>query len=140
LYQWVTGFLGVAIAATIMYLVRRNHLHVRYAMLWIPVALVVLLFGLFPWMSDLLARAIGVSYPPVLVIVVAIGVGFVKVLLMDIERSRNETRLSRLIQEVGMLELRLKELEGSVARTTKPAPGNSSEATEAEGRRQAPTK
>ena len=113
-YQWVTGFIGVGIAAAIVYLVRRDHLHARYAVLWIPVATIVLMLGLFPGISDLVAGAVGISYPPVLIIVVAIGVGSIKVLMMDIERSRNETRLSRLVQEMAVLEQRLRELEDRI--------------------------
>ena len=113
LYQWVTAIMGVVIAFTIVYLIRRDHLHARYAIWWLPVAFIVLFLGLFPGVSDLLADMLGVSYAPVLVIVVTISVGFIKVLLMDIERSRNETRLDRMIQEVAMMELRLRQLERS---------------------------
>jgi hypothetical protein len=121
LYQWVTAIMGGMIAFTIVYLIRRDHLHARYAIWWLPVAFIVLLLGLFPHFSDRLARMLGVSYGPVLLIVVAISVGFIKVLLMDIERSRNETRLNRMIQEVAMMELRLRQLEKSVSPAATPA-------------------
>lgn len=119
-YQWVTATMGAAIAFTILYLIRRDHLHARYAIWWLPVALIVLLLGLYPGISDYIAQLVGVSYPPVLIIVMTIGVGFIKVLLMDIERSQNETRVERLVQEVAMLELRLRELENAASGATHP--------------------
>jgi len=65
---------------------------------------------MFPGIIDSLARLTGVSYPPILGITVAIGLLVIKILLMDLERSRIEMRNQRLVQRMAMLEADIKEL------------------------------
>jgi len=103
-YQWTSAFLGPLFGIVIIYLIRRNHLHSRYALWWLPLAIVIGLLGVFPDIVDKVAPFLGISYPPVLVLVVGLGVLLIKILVMDIERSRNEVKLQRLIQRVAMLE------------------------------------
>jgi hypothetical protein len=108
IYQTSTAIIGGAIAALIFFLVRRNRLHPRHAFWWLPTATLVLVLGLFPRLSDLIAPYFGISYPPMLVVVVAVVVMLIKLLLMDIDRTRAEVRLNRLIQEMAILEARIK--------------------------------
>jgi len=103
-YQWTSAILGILFGVTILYLVRRNHLHSRYALWWLPAALAVSLLGVFPGITDQIAPFFGISYPPVFVLVVGLCVILIKLLVMDIERSRNEVKLQRLIQRLAMLE------------------------------------
>jgi len=108
-YQWTSAFLGTLFAIATLYLIRRNHLHSRYALWWLPFASVVALLGIFPSISDWIAPLLGISYPPVLVLVLGMGIILIKLLVMDIERSRNEVKLQRLVQRVAMLEGRMDE-------------------------------
>ncbi len=108
-YQWATAVLGLFTALSILYLVRRNHLHSRYAIWWLPAAFGVAILGLFPTLTNFIAPFFGVSYPPVLVLVLGLIALLIKVLLMDVERSRNEVKLERLIQKIAILEAELKD-------------------------------
>jgi hypothetical protein len=101
----------VVTAAVILYLVRRDHLHARYAMWWIPTAFGVALLGIFPQIVDWIGPKLGIHYPPVLPLILALVLVMVKILLMDIERSRNEVKLYRLIQRVAMLEAEIRAAE-----------------------------
>ncbi len=103
-YQWITAILGIAIAGSILYLVRRDHLHGPYAVWWLLVALIVTVLGVWPQLVDKLGYSLGVGYPPVLLLVLAQGMMVVKMLTMDIERSRQERRLRRLAQHMAILE------------------------------------
>ncbi len=103
-YQWITAILGIAIAGSILYLVRRDHLHGPYAVWWLLVALIVTVLGIWPQLVDKLGYSLGVGYPPVLLLVLAQGMMVVKMLTMDIERSRQERRLRRLAQHMAILE------------------------------------
>jgi hypothetical protein len=105
----------VATAAVILYLVRRDHLHARYAMWWIPAAFGVALLGIFPQIVDWIGPKLGIHYPPVLPLILALVLVMVKILLMDIERSRNEVKLYRLIQRVAMLEAEIRATEPRAA-------------------------
>ena len=106
----VTGTIGLAVAALIILLIRKDRLHVRHGLMWIIVASCFAILGMFPGIIDSLARLTGVSYPPILGITVAIGLLVIKVLLMDLERSRIEMRNQRLIQRVALLEADITEL------------------------------
>jgi hypothetical protein len=100
----VTGTIGLAVAALILLLIRKDQLHVRHGLSWIIVALSFAILGLFPGIVDSLAQLTGVSYPPILGVTLAIALLVIKILLMDLERSRLEVRNERLIQRVAMLE------------------------------------
>ena len=108
----VSATLGLLIATAIIYLIRKDKLHSRYALWWIPVALGVGFVGLFPEAIDWAGRHADIHYPPILPLIVAIGFLMVKILLMDLERSRNERKLHRLAQRLAMLEADLVRKEG----------------------------
>ena len=105
-YQLTSTLLGLIIAAIIFYLVRRDHLHGPYAVWWICVAITVVALGFFPRFFDIVAVWVGVSYPPILAIVLGLGMILIKMLTMDLERSRQERKLRRLTQRLAMLEAR----------------------------------
>ena len=108
-YQWTSAFLAVSIAGLILYLVRRNHLHGTYAVWWLVLAVGVLVSGLFPKLLDRIGGWLGVNYPPILFVALSIGALFLKVLSIDLERSRQEIRLRRLTQRLALLEAELAE-------------------------------
>jgi hypothetical protein len=103
-YQLTSTLIGVTIAASILYLVRRNHLHGPYAVWWLAIAGINVVLGFFPKIFDWLGSRVGVSYPPVLAIVLAIGLLLIKMLTMDLERSRQERNIRRLAQRLAILE------------------------------------
>jgi hypothetical protein len=103
-YQVTAALIGLSIGGLILWLVRKNHLHGPYAIWWILVAVWVILLGLFPQMVNPVASWLGVSYPPLLVMLLAVAALLVKVLTMDLERTRQEIVLRRLAQRLAMLE------------------------------------
>lgn len=111
--QITAGFIGVLLAGAILYLVRRDHLHGSYALWWLAVAVVILLLGVFPPVIDWLGRVTGIYYPPVLPIIVGIGMILIRMLKMDIDRSQQERQLRRLTQKLAILEQELTEVRRS---------------------------
>lgn len=105
-YRWVSLVLGLLISGWVVYLIRRDRLHTRFAAWWMMVAVVVAVVGAFPGMIDWVASRLGIHYPPVLVLVAGMGALLIKLLLMDIEHSRTELRLLRLTQRLALLEER----------------------------------
>ena len=108
-YQLTSMAIGLFFAATILLLVRRDHLHGPYAIWWIGAAATVALLGFFPRLFDVLAAKLGISYPPILAIVLGFSMLLVKILTMDLERSRQERLIRRLAQRLAMLEAQLPE-------------------------------
>lgn len=103
-YQLTSVILSLFIGGIILWLVRRDHLHGPYAIWWISVAAAVLLLGFWPRLFDVIAGSLGVSYPPILAVVLGFGLLLIKMLTMDLERSRQEQKIRRLAQRLAMLE------------------------------------
>lgn len=106
-YRTTSALVAVVIASIIVYLIRRDSLQVRFALWWLSTAAAVVLFGFFPNIIDYVGSRFGVHYPPVLLLILAIGFILIKLLRMDIDRSSRERRLRRLAQRLAILEGRV---------------------------------
>ena len=85
----LTGIIGIATALTIVILIRRDRLHVRYGLWWMAAAGAFALMGLFPRGFDQIAAYLGVAYPPVL----ALTLGLVILVIKILEERRGRTFL-----------------------------------------------
>jgi hypothetical protein len=111
LISLVTGTIGIATAITIMVLIRRDHLHVRYGLWWVAAAVVFALLGFVPAIFDSIALYLGVAYSPILALTLGATILVIKILVMDIERSRNAIKLQRLVQRIALLESDFRQLQ-----------------------------
>ena len=96
--------IGLVVAVVILVLVRRDRLHASYAVWWFLLAGVILVLAIVPGIVDYVANKLGVHYPPIFLVVVALLLVFVKMLTMDISRSRQERKLRRLAQRLAIFE------------------------------------
>jgi hypothetical protein len=110
-YLIITSLLGLSIASMIIWLIRKDHLHVRYAFGWILIGLLSALFGFFPSLIDSIAQTLHIGYPPILAVVVAFSFMLIKLLVIDIERSKQTRDIVRLNQRIGILEAQLYNLK-----------------------------
>lgn len=108
-YQLISAVIGLVIGVVILLLIRKNHLHSGYAIWWIFAAAAIIVSGSFPTLIDKIGYALGVSYPPVLLVILGVCIILVKILTMDIERTRQEKKLRRLVQRLALLEAEKKE-------------------------------
>ncbi len=102
--QLTTALLGVGLAVLILYLIRRDHLYLMHGLFWVVVAVSAAFLGAWPGLIDVLARWIGFSYPPALLLLLASMVLFVKALHADMVNTRIERDVRRLNQRLAMLE------------------------------------
>ena len=109
----LTLAIGLILAGSILYLVRRDHLHGPYALGWLALATGIILIAAFPRIIDRIGNLIGIYYPPILVCLVAIAALLIKSLISDLERSRQERSLRRLSQKLAILENELAELRAA---------------------------
>jgi hypothetical protein len=98
--------IGVSVGVLILWLVRRDQLHGGYALWWIGMAGMVIVLGSWPRLIDTVAAELGVHYPPILALVLGFSLLLIKLLTMDVARSRQERQIRRLAQRVAMLESR----------------------------------
>lgn len=107
----ITSIIGIATALTIVVLIRKDHLHVRYGLWWMAAAFVFAILGLFPRVVDYIASHLGIGYPPVLALTLGLIAVVLKILVMDIERSRNAIKMQRMVQRIALLEAELRDLQ-----------------------------
>lgn len=110
-YRITAAVIALLLGTLVFRLVRRNQLHVSYSLWWLSAGGVAVLAGLFPTIFDELGHAFGVSYPPVLFLVLALCAVGVRMLLADVERTRMELSLRRLTQRYALTSLRLRDIE-----------------------------
>ena len=107
----VAAFIGVVLSASIIILTRKDQISPLVALRWLVLALMILFVSIFPSLVDVIGGRLGIGYPPIIPVLIAIGALMVKVLLMDIERQRMLTKLNRTVQRLAMLEHRLQQFE-----------------------------
>jgi hypothetical protein len=110
--QITSAIIGVALAGAILFLVRRDHLHGPYALWWFAVAAATFALGVFPVIIAWLARTTGIGYAPVLPIVIGLSLVLIRLLKLDIDRSKQERQIRRLTQKLAILEEELDRLGG----------------------------
>lgn len=102
---------SVLILAGIVELLRRRQLKEKYAVLWLLVGVVLVIFTAFPALLERISTALGVAVPTNLLFFVAILflVGVVLHLSWEASRLENETR--KLAEDVAILRLEVAELK-----------------------------
>ena len=118
-YQLTSLMIGLSLAGMILWLVRRAHLHGPHAIWWIGLAAGIILLGTWPRLTDLIAPYLGVSYPPIVAVILGFALLLVKMMDMDLQRSRQEQRIRRLAQRLALLEARIESISASA-----PEPGD----------------
>ena len=103
-YQLTSIILGLVLAGSILWLIRRDRLHSRHALWWLLIALLIMLLSIFPTFIDRIAGFLGINYPPTLVFVLGIGMTLIKVISIDLHQSQQERKIRRLAQRLAILE------------------------------------
>ena len=95
----------------IIELVRRRKLGEAYSLLWLLTGITLVLLSLLRELLDVLARLVGIFYPPTALFVV--GFGFVLLILLQFSvlASRLSDQNRSLIQRLAILDWRLRQLE-----------------------------
>ena len=114
LHRLVFLAVALAVAGTIVELIRRRHLREAYAMLWLGVSAVLLVFGLVPELLAWIAETSGIHYQTVaLLVCFAFLIAIVIQLCVVLSRRADESR--QLVQRVAMLQERLERIEADHA-------------------------
>jgi len=103
----VAAAIGIILSFSITILVRTDQLSPIVAARWFLLSLFVLTLSLVPEIVDLVGEYLGIGYPPIIPVLVAIGGALIKILLMDIERQKMQTKIDRLVQKIAIVEHQL---------------------------------
>jgi hypothetical protein len=89
--------------SVIVELSRRRHLHEKYAIVWLTVAVIIAVFAIFPGLFNSLAHSFGVKNPPDLLTVMAALFLLTVCVRLSWEVGRLEDRSRILAEEVAIL-------------------------------------
>ncbi|QNP59008.1 DUF2304 domain-containing protein [Paenacidovorax monticola] len=111
--QATTALMGIGLAALILYLIRRDHLYLMHGLFWVMIAGAAAVLGAWPGLIDRMARWVGFSYPPALLLLLACVVLVVKALHADMVNTRIERDVRRLNQRLALLEADIETLRNT---------------------------
>lgn len=110
LVQLVSIAVSAALLVAIVELVRRGKLTEEYSFIWIVCA--VALFGLSLWRNllDLAAAALGVHYPPAVLLLVLTFFVVIVSLYFSVVVSRHRKEIEKLVEELALLDEQVRAL------------------------------
>ena len=110
-YPYVLGLAGaLAVLGLVIELLRRRHLRGKYAVLWLGLSTVSLLFAVFPGLLSALSRAAGVQTPANFLFFMAILTMLAVIMQLSYEAGVTEAETRVLAEEVALLRLDLDRL------------------------------
>lgn len=110
--SYLLSLLGAAAVLGLVFeLLRRRHLRGKYALLYLVLALLVVVFAVFPPLLGLLARVAGVEVPANLLFFGALIVLLMVSMQLAYESGRLEEETRTLAEEVGLLRLEVEGLQ-----------------------------
>lgn len=108
--------LGLAVLLFVINLVRTKRLKEEYALLWLFMAVVLVLAPLLIDVIDAISFAIGIDYPPALMIVIALICFALIFFQISVTISRFSEQIKSLTQTLALTRKRLEEVEAELAR------------------------
>ena len=100
--------------------IRQAKVQIEAAMFWVIVALILVVFSLFPGVADACARLLGIYSTPNFLFLFMIFLLMVKVFGMTLQVSQMESKQKELVQKIALaqkereeLELKMQDLLGS---------------------------
>lgn len=105
----------VALLALIMIfqLIRKKKMGLKYALLWIVLAVSILILGCFPQLITWIAHFFGVQIPINMLFFIGFCFSLLIIFSLSAALSRNSEKIKKLTQEMGLLEKKLNSLEKS---------------------------
>ena len=108
----IISFIGVLLLIFVIRSVRSKRLKEEYALLWIFMSVVLVMAPLLIDLIDTVSFAIGIDYPPALLIVITLLCFVLIFFQMSVTISRFSEQIRKLSQELALTQRRLREVEG----------------------------
>lgn len=109
--QIIVGLVLVISLITIVNMIRKKKLELKYALSWLCVITALLIMDVFPDMMSFIAKAMGVETPINMLIFFGFCFSLLIIFTLTISLSRMSNRLKRLAQKVALMEKRMREEE-----------------------------
>jgi hypothetical protein len=111
--QLVSIVVSAGLLVTIIELVRRRRLSEEYSLIWIVCAVALFALSLWRNLLDLAASALGVHYPPAVLLLVLTFFVVIVSLYFSVVVSRHRQDIEKLVEEVALLDEQVRRLRSS---------------------------
>lgn len=101
--------------AMILFLLKKRRMTVKYAIIWLISAAVLLVFALFPYVVLVLTDLLGMAVPSNTVFILAAAFMLMLLLSLSSAVSQFAQKITRLAQKNALLEERVRRLEERLA-------------------------
>ena len=101
--------------ALILFLLKKRRLTVKYAIIWLLSAVVLVIFALFPYVVLVLTDLLGMAVPSNTVFILAAAFMLLLLLSLSSAVSQFAQKITRLAQKNALLEERVRRLEQQLA-------------------------
>ena len=98
---------SIGVMAFVFQLIRKRTVREEYAILWFLASLALIVVSAWRGSLDVAARLLGVAYPPSVLLLAAIGLGFAAAIHFSISLTRLSEQNVRLAQDLALLRLRI---------------------------------
>lgn len=109
--QVVAVVVSATLLVVVLDLVRRRRLAEEHSFVWIACATAMLVLSLWRDSLHLVARWLGVYYPPAVLLLVLILFVFAASLTVSVVLSRQRAEIERLTEEVALLDAACRDME-----------------------------
>jgi hypothetical protein len=114
LIQIVAVSVSAVLFGLVLELVRRRKLTEEYSLLWLLCSIALLVFSIWRDGLHLAARALGIYYPPAVLILVLVFFVFVVSLYFSVVVSRQRQQIEQIVEDLALLDRDLRELRRRV--------------------------
>ena len=109
--QIVFGIVLLLFMAAVVHMIRKRYLEIKYALSWFLTLIFLLIVDIFPGILTHVTKWVGVELPSNMLFILGFCFLMGIVLNLTVALSKLSVQNKTLIQEVGMLEKRVRELE-----------------------------
>ena len=115
--QWLGIIFSLIILLSVIFLVRERLIKEKYSLVWLLIGLFVFVMSVFRGLLEGFSALIGVDYAPSAFFALLIAFAYLLLLNLSVSISGLKAQNKAITQEVGLLRLRVEELEKARART-----------------------
>jgi hypothetical protein len=106
--QIIAFLAAITMFVCILELIRRRKLKERFAILWLFAAIILIIFSLWGRLLEILAKIMGIYYPPLVLIPIIILIAVVLFIYFSIIVSDQSEKIKTLAQKIALLEEEIK--------------------------------
>ena len=109
--QWLGIIFSLIILLSVIFLVRERLIKEKYSLVWLLIGVFVLVMSVFRGLLEGFSALIGVDYAPSAFFALLIAFAYLLLLNLSVSISGLKAQNKAISQEMGLLRLRVEELE-----------------------------